>query len=90
MTAKSWAPQALAAAKPAVFWSDRGDAPVATPPLTENIEVIGSHSGMAMHPMALHVIADRLGQRLESWTKFDRRRGLRSCLFPNPAPPPAA
>ena len=58
--------------------------------LTENIEVIGSHSGMAMHPMVLHVVADRLAQRLESWTKFDRRCGLRPFVYPSPASPPAA
>ncbi|MXX28427.1 MAG: alpha/beta hydrolase [Gammaproteobacteria bacterium] len=58
--------------------------------LTENIEVIGSHSGMAMHPMVLHVVADRLAQPLEGWRKFDRRCGLRPFIFPDPAPPPAA
>ena len=58
--------------------------------LTENIEVIGSHSGMAMHPMVLHVVADRLAQRLDDWTKFDRHCGLRRFVYPNPASPPAA
>lgn len=57
---------------------------------TENIEVVGSHSGMAMHPAVLHVVADRLAQRLSNWTKFDRRCGLRPFVFPNPTPPPAA
>lgn len=39
MTAEDWAPQALAGARPAVFWSDRDDAPAATPPLTGTIQV---------------------------------------------------
>jgi len=66
MTAKSWAPQALAAAKPAVFWSDRGDAPVATPPLTENIEadlaVIGG--GFTGLWTALAALEDEPGLRV--------------------------
>jgi glycine/D-amino acid oxidase-like deaminating enzyme len=37
MGAEGWAPQALAGAKPAVFWSDRDDAPALTPPLDGNI-----------------------------------------------------
>ena len=51
---------------------------------TENIEVIGSHSGMALHPLVLHVIADRLSQRPGSWSKFDRHCGMRNLFFPNP------
>ncbi|MDH3642172.1 MAG: alpha/beta fold hydrolase [Gammaproteobacteria bacterium] len=39
--------------------------------LAENIEIVGSHTGMAMHPLALHVIADRLAQPTNSWQKFD-------------------
>ena len=35
--AEGWAAQALAHAKPAVFWSDRDDAPPPTPPLGANI-----------------------------------------------------
>ena len=37
MGAESWAGQALVDAKPAVFWSDRGDAPALTPALDDNI-----------------------------------------------------
>ena len=37
MGAEGWAAQALAHAKPVVFWSDRDDAPPATPPLGANI-----------------------------------------------------
>lgn len=53
--------------------------------ITENIEVLGSHSGMAMAPDVLHVVADRLAQHPASWTKFDRHRGLRCLFYPKPA-----
>ncbi len=54
-------------------------------PLSENIEVYGSHSGMAANPQVLHVIADRLAQPLDGWNKFERERGGRAFLFPKPA-----
>ena len=56
---------------------------------TENIEVIGSHSGMAMHPLVLHVIADRLSQPADDWSKFDRQQGCRRMFFPEPESPEA-
>jgi len=37
----------------------------------ENIEIIASHIGMGMNPLALYAIADRLAQRPESWRRFD-------------------
>ena len=43
---------------------------------TENIEVEGSHTGMAVHPLVLHAIADRLAQPEAAWQPFERR-GLR-------------
>ena len=57
---------------------------------TENIEVVGSHSGMAMHPLVLHVIADRLGQKRGAWRKFERKRGWRALVYPQPSRPPPA
>lgn len=39
-------------------------------PNTENVEVPGSHLGLAWHPMALYVIADRLAQRAGAWQRF--------------------
>lgn len=39
-------------------------------PHTENVEVPGSHLGMAWHPMALYVIADRLAQPEGAWQRF--------------------
>ena len=39
----------------------------------QNIEIFGSHSGMAMNPVVLHVLADRLAQHPAAWRKFDHR-----------------
>ena len=39
-------------------------------PTSENIEILGSHTGMAMHPGVMHVVADRLLQDPENWQKF--------------------
>ncbi len=36
----------------------------------ENIEIPSSHFGMANHPMAIHVIADRLAQPKDGWRPF--------------------
>ena len=58
-------------------------------PLNENIEVYGSHSGMAANPQVLHVIADRLAQPLDGWRKFESARAGGTCLFPEPATPMA-
>ncbi len=57
---------------------------------SENVEVLGSHTGMAMAPDVLHVIADRLGEHPTTWKKFDRQRGLRCLLYPTPANAPSA
>lgn len=38
--------------------------------LSENIHIGGSHTGMAMNPLILTVIADRLAQNPENWQKF--------------------
>lgn len=58
-------------------------------PLTENIEVVGSHSGMAMNADVLHVVADRLLQDPQRWQKFNRKAGLRSWTYPPAATPQA-
>ena len=47
----------------------------------ENIEVMASHTGMAVNPQALFVIADRLAQRRATWTPF---------RFPRPFDPRTA
>jgi pimeloyl-ACP methyl ester carboxylesterase len=49
----------------------------------ENVEVLGSHSGMAFNPLVLHVIADRLAQPANKWRPF-ARRGCRSLVYPKP------
>ncbi|MCZ6616694.1 MAG: alpha/beta fold hydrolase, partial [Gammaproteobacteria bacterium] len=51
----------------------------------ENVEIIGSHSGMAMNPTVLNVIADRLAQPEGHWRPFARDTGLRAWVYPKPA-----
>lgn len=41
------------------------------PTVTENIEVVCSHVGMASGPLCLWAIADRLAVDMENWTRFD-------------------
>ena len=56
--------------------TDEGD-------LSENVEVVGSHCGLGVNPLALHVIADRLAQPEGQWQKF-RRSGMRRWMYPRP------
>lgn len=49
----------------------------------ENVEVYGSHLGLGVNPLVLHVIADRLSQPEGQWSRF-RRCGLRRYFFPRP------
>jgi len=51
---------------------------------TENIEIIGSHAGMAHNPVVFYVLADRLAQREGQWRPFDRKGGCRALFFPEP------
>jgi len=53
-------------------------------PHTENIEVVSSHIGMAVHPLVLFAIADRLAQPEGRWQPFERR-GWRAAVFAKPA-----
>ena len=55
---------------------------------SESIEVQGSHSGMAVSPDVLHVVADRLAEHPTTWRKFDRKRGLRCLVYPTPTSAP--
>lgn len=41
-------------------------------PLVENIEIVASHFGMGLNPIALYAIADRLAQPEGAWKPFDR------------------
>ena len=52
-------------------------------PRAENIEVEGSHSGMAHNPVVLYAIADRLAQPEGGWQPFDRS-GLKGLVYPDP------
>lgn len=52
--------------------------------LAENIEVRASHTGMAMNSDVLHVIADRLAQAPGNWHRFDRAKGCRAWVYPEP------
>lgn len=55
--------------------------------LAENVEVRASHTGMAMNPDVLQVVADRLAQDPEQWQKFDRNSGCRRWIYPEPVNP---
>jgi hypothetical protein len=48
-------------------------------PLTENIEVCGSHFGLAVHPAALYAVLDRLEVTVDDgrWAKFAPPAALR-------------
>ena len=52
--------------------------------LSESVEVRGSHTGMAMAPDVLHVVADRLAQDPRNWQPFDRQVGCRRWYYPKP------
>jgi hypothetical protein len=54
-------------------------------PLTENIEVQASHSGMGMNPLALFAVADRLQQPHGDWAPFDSG-GARRWFFQTGSP----
>jgi pimeloyl-ACP methyl ester carboxylesterase len=51
--------------------------------LTENIEVYGSHVGMAFSPPAVYAVLDRLAVPVGEWRKFQAPRLLRG-YFPTP------
>jgi hypothetical protein len=48
-------------------------------PYSENIEVMSSHAGLGVHPMALLVIANRLQQPTEGWHPLPTNDG-KPCL----------
>jgi hypothetical protein len=54
-------------------------------PMTENIEVRASHTGMGMNPLALYAVADRLGQSPGQWRHFDAS-GARRWFFQGSPP----
>jgi pimeloyl-ACP methyl ester carboxylesterase len=52
-------------------------------PMSENIEVDGSHCGLGHNPLALHAVIDRLAQPEGRWQPFERR-GARAWLYGDP------
>lgn len=48
-------------------------------PKAENIELVSSHLGLGVHPLALYAIADRLAQAEGGWKKFAVPTTLRAC-----------
>ncbi len=55
-------------------------------PMSESIEVEGSHCGLGAHPAVLYALADRLAQPEGAWQPFDRS-GLRALVYPDPYRP---
>lgn len=49
-------------------------------PQAESIEIIGSHTGMSLHPLAFWIIANRLAQPIGEWQKLDRAALSRACF----------
>ena len=56
-------------------------------PLAENIEVVASHVGLGLNPLAMVAIADRLAQDPAHWRRFDRPGALRWLMRHGPARP---
>ena len=52
-------------------------------PLSENIEVVGSHCGLGHHPAVIYAVSDRLARPEGEWAPFRPPGGLR-WLFPRP------
>jgi len=52
-------------------------------PGRENVEVRATHTGLAVNPTVLYVIADRLAQPEGAWRPFSPPPGAR-CFFPEP------
>jgi len=50
----------------------------------ENVEVLGSHSGMGFNPLVLYVVADRLAQPEGTWRPFERSGCVCSFAYPTP------
>jgi pimeloyl-ACP methyl ester carboxylesterase len=48
----------------------------------ENIEVLASHTGLGMNPLAFYVLADRLAQPLDGWKPFEITGPLKHLIKP--------
>lgn len=49
-------------------------------PMSESVEVFGSHTGMSLNPLVLWLLADRLRQDPATWAPLDRRAWRRAWL----------
>ena len=52
-------------------------------PMSENIEVEGSHCGLGHNPAVLYAIADRLAQPEDQWRHFERS-GIKALIYRDP------
>ncbi len=52
-------------------------------PMSENIEVEGSHCGLGHNPAVLYAIAERLAQQEGRWNPFERT-GLKALIYRDP------
>lgn len=52
-------------------------------PTAENIEVLGSHSGLGFNPAAIYAVSDRLARPIDDWKPFRPPPGSRR-FFPRP------
>ncbi len=51
-------------------------------PLSDNIEVHGSHCGLGVNASVLYAVADRLAQPEDDWQPFERT-GLKALVYPS-------
>ncbi len=51
-------------------------------PMSDNIEVYGSHCGLGINASVLYAVADRLAQAEDDWQPFERT-GLRALVYPS-------
>lgn len=63
-----------------VAWHASIQAPSATNPATENIEVVASHFGIGLNPSAWFALADRLSQPEGAWKPFEAN-GLKRMFY---------
>ncbi|MBS0479616.1 MAG: hypothetical protein JSR79_09990 [Proteobacteria bacterium] len=55
-------------------------------PMSDNIEVYGSHCGLGVNASVLYAIADRLAQTEDDWRPFERS-GFRALVYPSAGMP---
>ncbi|MFM9880944.1 MAG: esterase/lipase family protein [Burkholderiaceae bacterium] len=68
-----------------VAWQGSVQAPGTSAAPSENIEVMASHFGIGLNPLAWWAVADRLAQAPGQWQSFERKSRLLRAVFPAPA-----